>query len=708
MTSDIEVYLNKAKTGFASLNLPDHYKKSALQFLTKWLTEEEYKDYVPQIKYLIDSEKWDFLLDCFHQIIPFGTGGRRGEVGIGPNRINLETIRQSAQGHAQFLIKKYGQDAKKRGVALAFDVRQFFPDLKVAQNYSQTIPNPVINISCRDMANASLEVYAANGIKTYIFDNIRTTPELSFTIRHLKTISGAIFSASHNPPEWNGIKVFDEFGGQLIPPEDELLVEEVASNVNEIKKKSFEGALKQGLAEIINPSVDTAYYQVCADLSASDKRDVNFVYTPLHGCGLTSVKPVLEKLKFKFVACPKTSNPSGHFENITFNIPNPEVVQSFDATLKYVEDKNFDLIVSSDPDADRTGVMVKHKSNWVYFNGNEIGAVLAQYAVIKAKEKGKKGGVMIKSDVTTNVVSRICEANGVEIIGNLLVGYKYIGEELNKLEKIGRIDEFLFACEESHGFSSGNYIREKDSVLAIMWLLELAAEVKPHGQSLVDYLNDIYSKYGYYRNYLTEVRLPGAQGMEQIIQIQSGLRSSPPQSFGEFKVKSVEDWLDRLPIISETDKISKNGIVFHFSPPDGFSSMRVTVRPSGTEPKIKMYFEIGTLPYALENSDEVRQKTEIVLKKLEKSFMVQCYKYLGIDFPDRGFLLFWQLPLKDKMHYFEIEPEIASLKDETNLETRKDKLAKLLDFLGAGAIEKVDGAFKEKYGQKINEFLSLN
>lgn len=705
--TELETYLNKAKTGFNSLSLPEHYKTSALKYLSDWLNKEEYKSYVPQIKYLIDSENWNYLLDCFYQVIPFGTGGRRGEVGLGPNRINLETIRESSQGHAQFLIKKYGEEAKKRGVVLGFDVRKFFPDLKVAKNYSSDIPNPVINVSCKDLAMASLEVYAGNGIKTYIFDDIRTTPELSFTIRKLKTVSGAMFSASHNFPEWNGIKVFDEFGGQLIPPEDEALVEEVTTNVSEIKKISYEEGLKSKIVEVISLDIDHAYFEVCAALSNSKERKINFVYTPLHGCGMTSVKPVLEKLGFSFVACPKTSNPSGHFENITFNIPNPEVVQSFDTTLKFVEGKDFDVIVASDPDADRAGVMAKHNDKWVYFNGNEIGAVLTEYAITKAKLKGQKSGVIIKSDVTTNVITKICEANGIKIIGDLLVGYKYIGEEMNKLEKEGKMDEFLFASEESHGFIAGNYIREKDSVLPIMWLLELAAELKSEGKTLVNRLNEIYSKYGYFRNYLTEIRLPGAQGMEQISQIQTGLRTSPPKTFGEFNVLSVEDWLNRLPIISETDKISKNGIVFHFSPPDGYSSMRVTVRPSGTEPKIKMYFEIGTLPYPLENSDEVREKTEVVLKKLEKSFMIQCYKYLGIDFPDRGFLLFWQMPLKDKMRYFEIEPQVVDLKNEAKLEVRKEKLIKLFDFLGSGAIEKVDGAFKEKYGQGIEKYLNL-
>jgi len=699
--------LQKAQDGFKSLNLPDHYKESALRFLEEWLTKDEYKEYVPQINHLIDSSNWNYLLDCFYQMIPFGTGGRRGEVGIGPNRINLETIRQSAQGHSQFLLKKYGEQAKSRGVVLSFDVRQLFPEFKVAKNYSTEIPNPVLGVSCRDLAYASLEVYTANGFKTYIFDSIRTTPELSFAIRELKTISGAMFSASHNPPEWNGIKVFDDKGGQLIPPQDEALVDEVAKNVTTINRITIDEGKQKGLVEIVGEQIDQKYFSVCGKLSKSEKRDINFVYTPLHGCGLTSVKPVLEGLGFKFVSCPKTSNPSGRFENVTFNIPNPEVVQSFETTLEFVKDKDFDVIVSSDPDADRAGVMAKHKNDWVYFNGNEIGAVLAQYAVSKARENGKQGGVIIKTDVTSNIISKICESNGVAIIGNLLVGYKYIGEEMNKLESEGKMDDFLFACEESHGFVSGNYIREKDSVLPIVWLLELAAELKEKGQTLVDYLNDIYSKYGFYRNYLTEIRLPGASGMEQIAEIQNGLRSKPPKEFGIFKVKSVEDWQERLPIVSETDRMSKNGVVFHFEPPSGYSSMRVTVRPSGTEPKIKMYFEIGTEPYDLNKSQEVRENTEKVLKELEKAFMICCYKYLGVDFPERGFLLFWQLPLQDKMHYFEIEEDLAQLKDENEMSVRREKMEKILDFLGSGAVEKVDSAFKEKYGQGLRSYLSL-
>ncbi len=700
--SDIATLLEESKNGFANLKVEEKYKTQALSFVGKWLTGESFKDYVPQIEHLIKSKDWDYLLDCFYQVIPFGTGGRRGEVGIGPNRINKWTIQASAQGHSQYLIKQYGEDAKSRGVVLTYDVRQFFPN----RHFNDDLHNPVNGLNCKDLAIAAAETYTANDIKIYMFDDVRTTPELSFAIRYLKAVSGDMFSASHNPPEHNGKKIYDEFGGQLIPPDDEKLVEEVTQNVTEIKVLPYEGGVNKGLIINVGQEVDDAYIEAASKLSLSSDRDIDIVYTPLHGTGTTSVVKALEKLGFNLKVDPKTSNKSGKFENITFNIPNPEVVESFDTTLKYAKEQNADILLNSDPDADRIGVMIKHKNEWKYINGNEIGVILSAY-VIEKSARAKKNPVIIKTTVTTNLASKIARENNVEVNGELPVGFKYIGDEMNKLEKVGRIDDFILGLEESHGYIAGNYLRDKDSVIGAIWLSELAAGLKKESKTLIDYLNDVYTKYGYYRNYLTEIRLPGAEGMSSIQKIQSTMRESKPQEFGQFLVEKIEDFWDRKPIVSETDKVSKDLLVYHFKPIEGVESMRITLRPSGTEPKIKMYYEIGSSAFEEDKLDFIKQKIESILKELEKMFMMHCYKTIGVDFPERGFLLFWQLPLSTKLRYFEIEPQIEELKSVSDVGQRRTKLNDIFDFLGSDPIQKVDEAFKAKYNEGIEKYLGI-
>ena len=695
--------LRNLKQGFKTLKVDSSYKKSALSFLESWLADNEFRDYAPQIKYMVSCKDWDYLLDCFYQVIPFGTGGRRGEVGIGPNRINKWTVQASAQGHSQYLLGIYGDAAKKRGVVLAYGIREFFSN----KHFSDNFPNPVKNLKGQDLAVAAAEVYAANGIKTYLFESPRTTPELSFAIRQLKAVAGDMFDASHNPPEHNGKKVYDEFGGQLIPPDDEMLVKEVTRKVEEIKIINLDEARKKGLVESVGEEIDSSYIKEVTKLSLSDARDINIIFTPLHGVGATSVVKSLRSLGFRVSEDPKTSNPSGKFENITFNIPNPEVIESFDTTLKLATQENADIILNSDPDGDRIGVMVKDGKDWVYLNGNEIGSILTRYVIEKKAKKLNGQGVVIKTAVTTNLATQICRANDIMLIGELPVGFKYIGEEMNKLEKSAKIQNFLLGLEESHGFIAGNYLRDKDGAIGALWLAELAAELKKTGKTLVDYLDDTYAMYGYYRNYLTEIRLPGAEGMTQIKKIQDTLRDKKPGRFENFDVEKIEDFLDRLPIVSETDKTTKDVLVFHIKTKKGLVNMKVTVRPSGTEPKIKMYFEIGNEPCNPREFQRIKSETEELLKNLEKAFMRVCYKIISIDFPERGFLLFWQLPLNDKLKFFSVEPEIEKIKEEKDKSKKLKKLNELLEFLGTDAIEKVDKAFRAKYKLPIKEYLNL-
>jgi len=699
--------INKVKNGFRTLRLDEKYKKSALKWLKIWLTELEFKNYKEQIAYLIEKEKWEFLLDSFYQIIPFGTGGRRGLVGIGPNRINTWTVQASAQGHSQYLIRHFGNAGKKRGIVLAYDVRKYTEK----GIYNDKIANPIMNLSCKDLAIATAQVYAANNIKVFLFDYVRSTPELSFAIRYLDAVAGDMFSASHNPPTDNGKKVYNQFGGQLIPPNDENLVNEVTKNVKEIKKISFKKAKEKGLVKIVGKKIDDAFIKNICSLSLSKKRKIKIVYSPLHGTGLTSLYPALKKSGFNVLLDPKTSNLSSAFENVTFNIPNPEVIQSFDIPLIYAKKVNADLLINSDPDADRIGLMVKDKDDWHYFNGNEIGVILTKYGIEKyqAKKLINKNSTIIKTDVTTSLIEQIAKANQVNCIGDLLVGFKYIGALINKLEKQGKIKDFILGAEESHGFIMGNYVRDKDAAAAAIWLCELAAELKEKNSSLVNYLNKIYAKYGYCYNYLTEIRLPGANGMSQIAKIQNHLRKHKINSFGQFKVKTkIDRWQgEPQPHLSKTDTVSRNVLVFKFQNIKATQNLKVTIRPSGTEPKIKMYFEVFAKPTSLNNLNKEKKTIENLKLKLEKAFMGYCYKILDVDFPNRGFLLFWQLPLKDKMKYFEIEPEIEKLKKISNKKQRQQKLNKILLFLGSNPLEKINKAFKAKYKKIVQDYLNL-
>ena len=704
---DTKALITKAKDGLNTLDVSEKYIHSALKWLEIWLSDEAFNDYAPQIQYLIENSRWNFLLDSFYQVIPFGTGGRRGLVGIGPNRINPWTIQASAQGHSQYLIKAFGEDAKKRGVVLTYDVRKYTQK----SIYDDSRTNPVKDLDGRQLAVAAAEVYAANDIKVYMYDAVRSTPQLSFTIRHLKAISGDMFSASHNLPTDNGKKVYDQYGGQLIPPDDQNLVDEVTQNVKEIKTLGLDNARDQGLIEMIGEEIDEAYYDAVCPVSLSNERNLKIVYSPLHGTGLTSVYPVFNKLGFDVTLDPATSNLSGAFENVTFNIPNPEVVESFDHSLPFAKETDADILISTDPDADRIGVMLKHNGSWKFLSGNEIGIILTNYAISKFKAQGRlsSDNIIIKTQVTTALIQKIADENNVQCIGDLLVGFKYIGDLMNKIDDKNKMDHFILGTEESHGYLTGNYARDKDAACAAVWIAEHAAELKTKNKTLLDDLSEIYARYGFCHNYLTEIRLLGAKGMEQILHIMNHLRDTTIDSFGEFSVSGKSDRRDGepQPHLSRTDSSARNMLLYQIDNRPETTSMRVTVRPSGTEPKIKMYFEVFGKPFQLESIDAEKKKIIDIREALETNFMQYCYKLLDVDFPDRGFLLFWQLPLDDKLKYFEIEADITRLKTVSDKDERKAQLFELLQFLGANPIEKVNKAFLDKYKVGILEYLEL-
>lgn len=703
----IEEKLNLVIKGFTKLKVEQHYKDSALINIKKWLTEEEFIDYQPQIDYLIESEKWDLLLDAFYQVIPFGTGGRRGPVGVGPNRINIWTIQASAQGHSQYLLKQFGEKAKERGVVVAYDVRAYLKE----GEYDDKRPNPIKGLSCKDLAKKASEVYCANGIKVNLFTDYTPTPELSFMVRNLNAVSGNMISASHNPPEHNGQKVLNDTGGQLIPPYDQELVDTVVKEVKEIKTIDFQEAIDKRLIVYVSEKDHQKYLDATKEISVNPKnRSVKIFFSPFHGTSYKTIPQVFRELGFRITSDNISSEPDPKFSSITFNIPNPEVQESFINLLPSAEGSGSDIILAADPDADRIGMMSKEKDNWKFFTGNEIGILITEYLLseLKTTNKLKPSNLILKTVVTTNLITVLANKYGVKITDDLLVGFKYIGEIMDSLEVSGKISDFLLGLEESHGYTAGNYIREKDALVAGILLAELASKLKDEGKTLGEHLNKIYEEFGYFLNYLTEIRLPGAEGMSSIAKIQTHLREERLLKIGEFEVDKFTDRWDGEPFVSPTDKESRNVLIINFKTDADYHQLQAIVRPSGTEPKLKTYFEIGVKANPDKSLEELKAMAEQTRERLEKAVLKYCYKIIGIDFPDRGFLLFWQLPAWDKLKYFEVEPKIAELKSIQDPFMRKAQLDKLLIFLGADPIKKVDKAFRAQYQRGIVEYLELN
>lgn len=704
--------LASIREGFASLSADASVKEEALKNITRWLTEDIFAEYRPQIEYVASQGNFDLLLDSFYQVMPFGTGGRRGTVGIGTNRINPWTVAASAQGHSEYLIKNHA-DAKERGVVITYDCR-VFPQVPY---FNDELPNPVRGITSRKLAEAACEVYAANGLPVKLLSSPRTTPELSFAIRHTHAISGAMISASHNPREDNGKKVYAEDGGQLIPPFDQILVDTV-NEIKEIKHVSFEEGKTQGLITEVDKEIDDAYVAAITSLSLSDARDAKIVFSPLHGCGITSVKPVLEHQGFDIHVDPKTAELDGAFPNVKFNVPNPEVAEAFETGIAYANEIGADMVLASDPDADRLGLASREGDSWRLFSGNELSSLLLDYAIRKRKEKGMlaPSNVAVKTDVTTTLITNIAREAGVEAITDLLVGFKYIGNIIAGLEKEGRLADFLGGFEESFGYLIGTYCRDKDAAGAAMYAAELASELKREGKTLGQHLDALYKKHGYVENALSSIVMKGASGKAKIDLIQETLRKNHPTEMGSFKVAQTRDFWDGAAHVSATDTSSRNVLSFIFEASEQFASAKVTIRPSGTEPKTKVYIEVvaKALGEGANDQDLAAQKdaTKKVVSEIEAAFMKLVYDVLHINMPSYGLRLSSLLPLEAKIAYIEkVEPGLVELRGkldngEMSREDFDAATQKLLEVFGKDPIEKVTAAFEAQHGKKLKDFLA--
>lgn len=524
------------------------------------------------------------IKERFYQNLEFGTAGLRGIIGAGINRMNIYVVRKATQGLANYILK---ERKGNEGVAIAFDSRHMSPEF----------------------ADEAALCLAANGIKAYIFGSLRPTPELSYAVRELNCIAGINITASHNPPEYNGYKVYWEDGAQFTPPHDQGVTKEVMAieDLSTVKTMSKEQAVKAGLYEVISDQLDDKYIaEVLKQVSNLDaikqvQDDLRIVYSPLHGTGNIPVRRALKEIGFEHVyVVPEQELPDSNFSTVSY--PNPEAAEAFELGIKLAKKVNADLVLATDPDADRLGVYVKDlaTNDYIPLTGNMSGSLLCEYVLSQKKEMPADGAV-VKSIVTTNLVDAIAKSYGVDLI-EVLTGFKFIGQQILNFEESGK-GTYLFGLEESYGCLIGTYARDKDAVSASVALCEAAAYYKTKGKTLWDAMLDIYAKYGFYLDDVKAITLAGIEGIEKIKQILDSLRANQPQEIGGYKVLSARDYSTGVITDIKTGQASPTGLpasnVLYYDLTD---DAWLCVRPSGTEPKIKFYY--GVKGNSLEDAKE--------------------------------------------------------------------------------------------------------
>lgn len=638
--------LAAAKQGFETVDADPAFRVKAVEFLGQWLSGGDYAPYFPQIEWMVTASKWADLLDMFYQVLPFGTGGRRGAVGVGPNRMNLWTLGASVQGHSEFLKARFpGRTDLK--VVLAYDVRQFEDKRNV---YNPALPNPVLHLSSKDFAKFAARVYAANGIHSYILpdDSKRylATPELSFAIRYLKADGGLNISASHNPPDDNGGKFYDERGGQPVPPDDQIMSDFV-DQVKTIKSLPWLEAVRSGKVHPLDDVTHHAYIELCRkqSLIAPPKGDeLRIVYTPLHGVGSMTALEALQAVGFKPFTVAEQMAPDGQFPNVTKS-PNPEVRESLDRGEAEAITKKAHIVIATDPDADRIGGLASRSldggGEFRFLTGQEICAMVTHFKLNQLARSGNMPAspIVVTTEVTTSMVGRIARSFNVQIVENLLVGFKYIAEVIWQLESTGRYEDvsgtpadFLLGCEESHGLQTTADLRDKDAGGAVVLLAEMALEQKRNGRTIPEYLDALNRQYGYYRNEVLNIIMTGIEGKSNMGRMLDALRNSPPKSIAGVAVTHVEDLRDENgrmgPLRGATDASSRNFLIFRLG-----DVAKVVLRPSGTEPKAKAYIEVRSAPWkagtTAEAWDAACLEIDQLVQKIATDFLTTALATVG-------------------------------------------------------------------------------
>lgn len=611
--------LAAVRSGFAGIDADPALKEKAAAEIGTWLSHPDYAAYKPQIEWLIGQQKWSVLLDSFYQIIPFGTGGRRGAVGVGPNRMNLWSVGASVQGHCEYLKQRF--PGTTVNVVLAYDVRQFTDK---RGNYNPQLPNPVLGLTSRNFCEYAAGVYAANGIRSHILPpdarRFVSTPELSFTIRHLKAHGGLNMTASHNPPDDNGCKFYDERGAQPVPPEDQIMME-LVDQVTSIKALPWPDAVKSGKVHFLDVAPHAAYIDLCkkqALVPPPKQEELRVVFTPLHGVGHGCAGETLEAAGFKLHLVKEQSTPDGAFPNVTKQ-PNPEVPECLDRAERLATEIGADVVIATDPDADRLGGMActtaEGKGAYRFLTGQEIAALLTHFKLSRLASAGDlpASPVVITTEVTTGQITRIARHFGAQVVNDLLVGFKYHADVLWQLEQHGQYGEvkgtpadFVIATEESHGILTTAAIRDKDSAGAALLLAELSLHLKRQGRTIPDLLADLARQFGYFKNELLNLVMTGLEGKQNMAKMLDTLRTAPPQTIGGLAVTGFEDLRNedgRMgPFKGETDRAARNFLIFRLGG-DGIEA-KVCLRPSGTEPKAKAYIEVSCPPPKAGTSDK--------------------------------------------------------------------------------------------------------
>lgn len=538
------------------------------------------------------------IKERFYMDLQFGTAGLRGVIGAGTNRMNIYVVRKTTQGLANYILSQNGQD---RGVAIAYDSRHMSPEF----------------------AKEAALTLAANGIKAYYFESLRPTPELSYAVRTLKCMAGINITASHNPPEYNGYKVYWEDGAQITPPHDTGIMDAVkaVTEWKDVKTMDEKEAADKGLFQVIGAEIDDKYvaelksHVLHPEAIAAEGKNLKIVYTPLHGTGNIPARRVLKELGFEHVfVVPEQEKPNGDFPTVSY--PNPEADEAFALGLKYAKEQDADLVLATDPDADRLGVRVKdHDGVYHTLTGNMSGSLLADYEI--GQRKAVNGslpadGQLIKTIVTTNMADAIADYYHVGLI-ETLTGFKFIGQQILKMEQTGK-GHYLFGFEESYGCLPATYARDKDAIVAVMVLCEAAAFYKTQGKTLWDVMLDMYERYGYYRDSVKSIEMKGISGLEQIQKVMTNFRSHAPEEIGGNKVVKTRDYQKDEVVDLKTGEKTETGLpnsnVLYYDLTDG---AWVCIRPSGTEPKVKFYFGVRG-----SSMDDAEKKAEQMDQSLEK------------------------------------------------------------------------------------------
>lgn len=530
----------------------------------------------------------DEILDRFYRSLEFGTAGLRGVIGAGTNRMNYYTVGRATQGLADFLNKHF----ENPSIAIGYDSR----------------------IKSEYFSVEAAKTLAANGIKVYLYEELEPTPCLSFAIRHFKTSSGIILTASHNPAKYNGYKCYNENGYQMTDEEASETYDFIqkVDYFTGIKTMDFDEAKEKGLIEYMGQDVIDLFLdeviKQCVNMGICEKANLNVIYTPLNGTGNKPVRKILDRIGVKNIhIVPEQENPDGNFPTCPF--PNPEIKQAFECALKLAENVKPDLLLATDPDCDRVGIAVNNgNGEFQLMTGNEVGAMLLNYLLSQKKEQGtlSKNSIAVKSFVSTDLAEVIAKKYNCTF-KNLLTGFKYIGELITQLESEGRSEDFVMGFEESYGYLAGTHARDKDAVVASMLICEMAAYYKAQGKTLIDVMNGLYDEFGYYCNTVQSYTFEGASGMEKMAAIMDGLRVNKPSSFAGYEVTKIDDYKTSKSTDVKTGEeseitLSKSNVLA-YTLTDG---NKVIVRPSGTEPKIKAYITaVGT---SEENAKQIAQK----------------------------------------------------------------------------------------------------